>query len=152
MLLLVQLAALFLSTTVYFVDAGEQAVREHYGKPAGVYGPGAHFKLPWPADHVYRFRTEQIQSFDVGYTPDQQGESAKIILWTVGHGKEDNFLVGNRVPAMDASATTNDPAATKPLGLISVSIPIQFQITDLTKWIYNNSRAARFAGKPCDCA
>ncbi len=24
--------------------------------------PGAHFKLPWPADKIYRFRTEQIQS------------------------------------------------------------------------------------------
>ncbi|HEX4350726.1 MAG TPA: hypothetical protein VH251_10070, partial [Verrucomicrobiae bacterium] len=116
-LILVQLAVLLLSTTVYFVDAGEQAVLEHYGKPVGVYGPGAHFKLPWPADKIYRFRTEQIQSFDVGYTPDAQSESARIILWTVGHGKEDNFLVGNRVPTMDANASTNDSATTKPMGL-----------------------------------
>lgn len=140
-LILVQLAALFLSTTVYFVDAGEQAVREHYGKPVGVYGPGAHFKLPWPADKVYRFRTEQIQSFDVGYTPDQQSESARIILWTVTHGKEENFVVGNRVPAseVNAATSTND-ASTKPLGLITVSIPVQFQIADITKWVYNNSQ------------
>jgi len=139
-LILVQLAVLLLSTTVYFVDAGEQAVLEHYGKPAGVYGAGAHFKLPWPADKVYRFRTEQIQSFDVGYTPDAQSESARIILWTVGHGKEDNFLVGNRVPTMDANASTNDSATTKPMGLITVSIPVQFQITNVTDWVYNNSQ------------
>ena len=139
-LILVQLAVLLLSTTVYFVDAGEQAVLEHYGKPAGVYGPGAHFKLPWPADKIFRFRTEQIQSFDVGYTPDAQSESARIILWTVGHGKEDNFLVGNRVPTMDANASTNDSATTKPMGLITVSIPVQFQITNITDWVYNNSQ------------
>jgi len=139
-LLLVQLAVLLLSTTVYFVDAGEQAVLEHYGKPAGVYGPGAHFKLPWPADKIFRFRTEQIQSFDVGYTPDAQSESARIILWTVGHGKEDNFLVGNRVPTMDTNASTNDSATTKPMGLITVSIPVQFQITNITDWVYNNSQ------------
>ena len=32
-LLLVQLAVLMLSTCVVFVDAGEQAVLEHFGKP-----------------------------------------------------------------------------------------------------------------------
>ena len=50
-LLLAQLAVLLLSTCVVFVDAGEQAVLEHFGKPVrGRLTPGAHFKLPWPAD------------------------------------------------------------------------------------------------------
>jgi len=139
-LLLAQLAVLLLSTTVFFVDAGEQAVREHYGRPNGVFGPGAHFKLPWPADTIYRFRTEQIQSFDVGYTPDEQSGSPNIILWTVSHGKENNFLVGNRVTMADTGSATNDPATTKPVGLITVSIPVQFQITNITDWVYNNSQ------------
>jgi membrane protease subunit HflK len=137
MLLLVQFAALILSTMFVFVDAGEQAVMEHFGKPAGTFGPGAHLKLPWPMDKVYHFRTEQIQSFAVGYTPDEKTESANTILWTVAHAKEENFLVGNRASAGAASADTN-AANAKPVGLITVSIPVQFQIVNVTNWVYNN--------------
>jgi len=136
-LLLVQFAVLLLSTTVFFVDAGEQAVLEHYGKNAGVYGPGAHWKLPWPADQIYRFRTEQIQSFAIGYTPDAQSEAANIVLWTVPHNEE-NFLVGNRATARVADTGTNDVSA-KPVGLITASIPVQFQITNITDWVYRNA-------------
>jgi membrane protease subunit HflK len=141
LLLLVQFAVLLLSTTVVFVDAGEQAVLEHFGKQAGVFGPGAHLKLPWPADTVYRFRTEQIQSFDVGSTPDAQSEAANIILWTVSH-KEENFVVGynNRVAGVNNADTgTNDAANVKPVGLLAVSIPVQFQITNIADWLYKNS-------------
>ena len=134
-LVLVQLAVLFLSTTFVVIDAGEQAVLERYGRLAGVLGPGAHFKIPWPADKIYRYRTEQIQSFAVGYTPDALSESADIVLWTVPHAKEENFLVANRPQATVADTATNS----KPIGLITVSIPVQFQITSITNWLYQNS-------------
>ncbi len=138
-LLLVQFTALILSTMVVFVDAGEQAVLEHFGKPAlAPLGPGAHFKLPWPMDKIYRFRTEQIQSFAVGYTPDAQSDAAKVVLWTVAHAKEENFLVGNRATVAAAATGTNDSANAKPIGLITVSIPVQFQITNITDWVYKN--------------
>jgi regulator of protease activity HflC (stomatin/prohibitin superfamily) len=140
-LLLIQFAALILSTTIVFVDAGEQAVLEHFGKPSPLpLGPGAHFKLPWPADKIYRFRTEQIQSFAVGYTPDAQSEAANMILWTVSHNKEENFLVANRALVTSATGTgTNDAAKAQAVGLITVSIPVQFQITNVFSWVYNNS-------------
>ncbi len=140
-LLLVQLTALILSTTVVFVDVGEQAVLEHFGKPVATLNPGAHFKLPWPADKIYRFRTEQIQSFAVGYTPDAQSEAANTILWTVSHNKEDNFLVANRAAIASAAANngTNDAAKAQAVGLITVSIPVQFQITNVTDWAYHNN-------------
>ncbi|MEI8292201.1 MAG: SPFH domain-containing protein, partial [Verrucomicrobiota bacterium] len=138
-LLLLQLAALILSTTVVFVDVGEQAVLEHFGRPVATLHPGAHFKLPWPADKIYRFRTEQIQSFAVGYTPDAQGETASTILWTVAHAKEENFLVANRATVTAAGSGTNDPARAQAVGLITVSIPVQFQITNVTDWAYKNN-------------
>ncbi|MEY4917263.1 MAG: hypothetical protein RL616_1176 [Verrucomicrobiota bacterium] len=140
-LLLIQLAVLVVSTMFVFVDAGEQAVLEHFGKPVKTLTAGAHFKLPWPMDKVYRFRTEQIQSFAVGYTPDEQSESANTILWTVSHNKEENFLVANRatVTSATASSGTNDAAKAQTIGLITVSIPIQFQITNVTDWVYKNS-------------
>jgi membrane protease subunit HflK len=142
-LLLAQFAVLLLSTCVVFIDAGEQAVLERFGKPvaSGVLLPGAHLKWPWPADKIYRYRTEEIQTFDVGYTPDEQSESEKIILWSVPHAKEENFLVGNREPVtiQNEDADTNDTLKAPPVGLITVSIPVQFQITDVRAWAYNNA-------------
>ena len=125
LLLLAQLAVLFLSTGVVFIDAGEQAVLERFGRPAAVLGPGAHLKLPWPADRIYRYRTEQIQTFDVGYTPDAQSEQQKTILWSLPHAKEENFLVGNRAPAtiLNASTDTNNTLKAPPVSLITRQHP-----------------------------
>ena len=69
-LLLLQVGALVLSTCFVFIDAGEQGLLEHFGKRVesrSPLGPGAHLKWPWPIDKVYRFRTEQIQTFHVGF-------------------------------------------------------------------------------------
>ena len=78
LLILAQLAVLFLSTCVVFVDAGEQAVLEHFGKPVDPpLTAGAHLKLPWPVDKIYRYRTEQIQTIYVGFTPDAGKDEQK---------------------------------------------------------------------------
>ncbi len=143
-LLLAQLAVLFLSTGVVFIDAGEQAVLERFGRPVGVLEPGAHLKLPWPADRIYLYHTEQIQIFDVGFTPDAQSEQAKTILWSVSHTKEENFLVANREPVAikNENADTNDTLKAPPVSLITVSIPVQFQITNVLAWAYTNAEPA----------
>jgi regulator of protease activity HflC (stomatin/prohibitin superfamily) len=140
LLLLAQFAVLVLSTCVVFVDAGEQAVLEHFGRPVATLEAGAHFKLPWPMDKIYRYRTEQIQTFVVGYTPDAQSEMMSTILWSVGHGKEDNFLVGNRAAdtVQNDNSDTNGAPKAPPVSLISVSIPVQFQITNVFDWSYQN--------------
>ena len=142
-LLLAQLAVLILSTCVVFVDAGEQAVLENFGKPVATLDAGAHFKLPWPVEKIYRYRTEQIQTFVVGYVPDAQSERANTILWSTPHGKEDNFLVANRAPVtvQNDNADANNTLKAPPVSLISVSIPVQFQITNVTEWAYNNADA-----------
>jgi membrane protease subunit HflK len=140
-LIIAQLVVLLLSTCVVFVDAGEQAVLEHFGKPVATLTAGAHFKLPWPIDKIYRYRTEQIQTFMVGYTPDDQSEKAATILWTVAHAKEDNFLVGNRSPLTvtnDLDDANGSASKAPPVSLISVSIPVQFQITNIFDWSYRN--------------
>jgi modulator of FtsH protease HflK len=143
-LVLVQLAVLLLSTCVVFVDPGEQAVLEQFGRPAAVFDAGAHFKLPWPADKIYRYRTEQIQTLNVGFAPDAKSESIQTILWTVGHTSETNFLVGNRAPVtvQNDNLDTNNTFKTPPVSLINVSIPVQFQITNVLQWAYTNADAA----------
>jgi membrane protease subunit HflK len=148
-LVCLQIAVLFLSTCVVFIEAGEQGLLERCGRPLSPpLEPGAHLKLPWPLDHVYRFRTQQIQSFEIGSHPEEAliGVTNKVdfVLWTVAHTKEDNFLVANRYPA--AAEDTNPPEAgssrrTPPVSLLTGSIPVQYQITDLSAWAYNNEDA-----------
>ena len=145
-LLLAQLAVLLLSTSVVFVEPGEQAVLERFGRliaDRSVLDPGAHFKWPWPIDKVYRYRTDQIQTFDVGFTPDAQSQATQTILWNVAHAgiKEIDFLVGNPATATVTNLTTDAGSVLKapPASLIDISIPVQFQITNVLDWAYHNA-------------
>ena len=143
-LLLMQLGALLLSTCVVFIDAGEQGLLEHFGKRAegrSLLGPGAHLKWPYPIDIVYRYRTEQIQSFNVGFSPDPEKEKEQVVLWTVAHTKEENFLVANRDVASLNASSADGNKRTPPVSLLTVSIPVQYQITNLTAWAYKNEDA-----------
>jgi regulator of protease activity HflC (stomatin/prohibitin superfamily) len=147
-LICLQIVVLILSTCIVFIDAGEQGLLERCGRPVSLLTPGAHAKLPWPLDHVYRFRTQQIQSFEIGTPPDAVQQEGPIVLWTVAHTKDDNFLVANRETASAETANTNNTNAdavssrrTPPVSLLTGSIPIQYQITDLAAWAYNNEDA-----------
>jgi regulator of protease activity HflC (stomatin/prohibitin superfamily) len=136
-----QLAVLVLSTCVVFIEPGEQALLERFGRSVAghaILNPGAHLKLPWPVDKVYRYQTEQIQTFDVGYTPDAQSESVQTILWTIPHTKEENFLVANRETTTVDSGDQETARRAPPVSLLTVSIPIQYQITNVLAWAYNN--------------
>jgi modulator of FtsH protease HflK len=137
---LAQMIVLFLSTCVIFVDAGEQAILEHFGNPVATpLQPGGHLKLPWPIDKIYRYRTDEIQSLYVGYTPETN--EGNVLLWTVAHNKEENFLVGNRVlqTVQNENEDTNNTVKAPPINLITISIPVQFQITNVMDWAYVNS-------------
>ncbi len=143
-LVLLQLGALLLSTCVVFIDAGEQGLLEHNGKTVegkSLLGPGAHLKWPYPIDIVYRYRTEQIQTFNVGFSPDPEKEKEKVVLWTVAHTKEENFLVANRDLASLSKPDAAGNKRTPPVSLLTVSIPVQYQITNLMAWAYRNEDA-----------
>jgi regulator of protease activity HflC (stomatin/prohibitin superfamily) len=141
LLVFIQLLVLLLSTCVVFIDPGEQALLERWGRHVAVLDPGAHLKLPWPIDQAIRHRTDQIQSFVVGMVKDKEEQMARATLWTVAHGQEDNFLVASR----DLGQETTDKEGVKrapPVSLLTVSIPIQFQITNILDWAYQNEDPA----------
>ena len=135
-LIVLQLGALWLSTLVVFIDAGEQGLLERFGRPVKVLNPGTNFKLPWPIDQVYRSRTEQIQMFEIGTAPEENREEEHIVLWTVAHNKEENFLVANREEPR--AAASEGVKRSPPVSFLTGTIPVQFQITNLTQWAYNN--------------
>lgn len=131
------------STSLVYVQPGEEALLERFGQPVAgreVLGPGFHAKMPWPIDAALRFRTQEIQSFDIGIERDLEKERQEsTILWTVSHYKQEyNLLVANREPS---SGVTNGVSGKKapPVNLLTVSIPVQYQISDVRAWAYNYS-------------
>jgi membrane protease subunit HflK len=139
-----QLILLVLSTALVVIEPGEQALLERFGSPVAgrtLLEPGAHLKWPWPIDKVYRFRTEQIQTLEVGPTEEAAMEREPIVLWTVAHSKEDNFLVANRETSTDDTTNQVSGRRIPPVSLLTVSIPVQYQISNLQAWAYNNEDA-----------
>jgi len=135
-----QFAILMLSTTSIVVETGEQALLERFGKPVAgraILDPGWHFKMPWPVDNVRRYQTERIQTFEVGLEHEEGAKEEDTVLWTVSHAKEEfNLLVASRVAVTNADADTKK---SPPVNLLTVSIPVQFQITNLNAWAYHNT-------------
>jgi regulator of protease activity HflC (stomatin/prohibitin superfamily) len=146
-LILLQVGVLLLSTCVVFIDPGEQAILERFGRPVATLDPGGRLKLPWPMDRVYRYQTEQVQRFVVGQDKEEEKANSRVVLWTVGHGTEDNFLVASRAlaqtvaPAEGAGETT--ARRRPPVSLLVVSIPVQFQITNVMAWAYTDADPAQ---------
>jgi regulator of protease activity HflC (stomatin/prohibitin superfamily) len=143
-LLLLQLGVLLLSTCFAFIETGEQALLEHKGQPVAgrsPLGPGLHLKWPWPIDKVYRFRTEQLQTFHVGFAEEPNQERERYVLWSQGHRNETNFLVANRLQLSQGITNEASGRRTPPVSLLTVSVPVQFQITNLVAWAYNNEDA-----------
>jgi len=145
-LVLAQFGILLLSTCFVFIEAGQQGLLERFGKPVegrALINPGFHLKYPWPMDRVYRYTNEAIQTFYIGFEGGGKEEHENTVLWTVAHYKDEfNLLVASRESA--GAATTNNPTAKKipPVNLLSVSIPVQYQITNLSAWAYNHQDAA----------
>jgi len=150
-LLLSQVLAVLLSTCLVFIESGEEALLERFGKPVtrrDVLGPGLHFKLPWPIDRAYRFRTEQIQTFTVGVEVDPDSEKEKTVLWTVAHYKEEfNFLVASREDTTLAATNAAGGKKLPPVNLLSGSVFFQYQISDLRAWAYNHTDAGQMLKK-----
>ena len=135
-LILIQFIVLVLSTCFVFVNPGEQALLERWGRPReAVLNPGLHLKLPWPIDKVFRFHTDKIQSFRIGMAADE--DHGEAITWNVQHESEPlNLMVASRVT--QAVGETNATAGAVPVDLLTVGIPVQYQINDIRAFAYNH--------------
>lgn len=140
-LLLVQLTIIWFSTAIVMVDPHEESLLERFGRPVAsrpVLEPGLHLKFPWPIDRVYAFSTREVRSFNVGFIPDPKLEMENTLLWTRAHYKEEfNLLVASREAS--EMTTTNDSEQAVPVNLLTVSIPVQYRITNLVQWAYNHA-------------
>ena len=148
-IILLQLGALFFSTTFVIVEPAEQALLERFGRPVAgrtVLEPGLHLKWPWPIDKAYRYPTRQIQSFLVGAIPDDNLDQERTVLWTRPHYKEEfNLLVASREetqPLAEGDPAVDQPKAA-PANLLAASVPVHYEVTDLAAWTYGHRNAGQ---------
>lgn len=144
-LVVAQLLIIWLSSTIVILEPHEQALLERFGRPVAsrpVLAAGLHFKWPWPIDRAHVYSTAEVRSFNVGFIPDPKLEMENTLLWTRAHYKEEfNLLVASREAE---SGPTNKLEQAVPVNLLTVSIPVQYRITNLLAWARSHSAGERF--------
>ncbi len=139
----IQFLVLFFSSSFVVINANEKATLERFGSLKGMIEPGFHLKLPWPIDKIYRFKTDEVHSFTLGILDDnyQQNEEGKkktrVLLWTQphNHGSAENPDENmNMIVASDVDIAGSD-SKTPSVNLLTISIPVQYRISNLTNWI-----------------
>ena len=148
---MLQAGVIWLSTAFVIIDPHEDALLERFGRSVlarPVLGPGLHFKWPWPIDEVHTFGTREIQSFNVGFIPDPKLDQERTLLWTRPHYKEEfNLLVASREQLSEASGDGATTEQAVPVNLLTVSIPVQYQITNLLAWACRHADAGQLLEK-----
>ena len=145
----IQFIVLFFSSSFVVINANEKATLERFGNLEDVLDPGFHLKLPWPVDKIYRFKTDEVHSFTLGVVDDnyekdeEEKKKTRVLLWTQHHNhgsaetpdKNMNMIVASDVEIAGTSSETPS------VNLLTVSIPIQYRINNLTNWIEQTENA-----------
>jgi regulator of protease activity HflC (stomatin/prohibitin superfamily) len=151
LIIAIQVVVLFLSSSFVVIQSNEEAVKERFGKQsAKLLAPGFHLKLPWPIDKVYRYPTDEIQEFILGVLEQNDEAEPEVLLWTTPHNhgssndreKNFNMIVASSDVLLDSAASDSVP-----VNLLTVSIPVQYRINNLTNWVYETDNAVSMLRK-----
>ncbi|MDE2643904.1 MAG: hypothetical protein OSB55_14305, partial [Verrucomicrobiota bacterium] len=145
LIIAIQVVVLFLSSSFVVIQANEKAVKERFGEQsAKLLTPGFHLKLPWPIDKVYRYKTGEIQEFVLGVLEQNDEPEPEVLLWTTqhNHGSSNDMIVANRDVLLDSASSDSVP-----VNLLTVSIPVQYRINNLTNWVYKTDNAVSMLRK-----
>lgn len=158
LIIAIQVVVLFLSSSFVMIQSNEEAFLERFGERSAHLKPGFSFKLPWPIDKVYRYKTSEIQRFVLGVMDQDEeakpntgaAEDVEVLLWTTQHNhgsskdpeQNYNMIVASSDVLLDAAASE-----TVPLNLLTVSIPVQYRISNLTNWVYKTDNAGSLLQK-----
>ena len=158
------LAAVVLLTSIVIVDAEEQAVVERFGRlverPGTVLSSGAQLKWPYPVDLVYRAPVKRISELVIGETSEDEedehghGHQDEAILWTKKHAYLPHLMLLVSSPATESASAAAQLTArlrgaetgrneSVPVSLLMVSVPIEYRIKDIAKYLHNYSEPVR---------
>ena len=158
LIIAIQVVVLFLSSSFVVIQQNEEAFLERFGKRNDHLLPGFSFKLPWPIDKVYRYKTKKIQTFVLGVLDKDEAakpnsgdpEDVQVLLWTSQHNHgsskdpEQNY---NMIVASSDILLNTVASDSVPVNLLTVSIPVQYRINNLTNWVYNTDNAGSMLQK-----
>ena len=158
LIIAIQVVVLFLSSSFVVIQQNEEAFLERFGKRNDHLLPGFSFKLPWPIDKVYRYKTKKIQNFVLGVLDEDEAakpnsgdpEDVQVLLWTSQHNHgsskdpEQNY---NMIVASSDILLNTVASDSVPVNLLTVSIPVQYRINNLTNWVYNTDNAGSMLQK-----
>jgi regulator of protease activity HflC (stomatin/prohibitin superfamily) len=135
-------------TGVVIVDAEEQAVLQRWGRRVGgaVLSPGVHFKWPYPIDIVYRAPVKRVSEVVLGESEgEEHGEKDGAVIWTEQHEyvpemmllvaaqRPESSPIGAEAARRDGGSVNSEESV--PVGLLMVSVPIEYRIRDIGKYL-----------------
>ncbi len=86
----------WLSTSIVYVELGEVAIHQRFGKSLPrLLTPGMHLVLPRPFSHATAVNTKRINTVSIGFDAKPEDLSLAPLLWTRPHGKEYAMVVGD---------------------------------------------------------
>ncbi len=135
-------------TTIVIVQPYEHVIIERFGEQQNAeqpYGPGIHFKAPWPIDVARAYNTGALHHIDIGYeqfaaVPAVDDVHQPVILWTdATHFKLSHFDFLLSPPARsdtrsdeglrDQSLSGGEAARDEqPVNLIRAEVAVQYRI------------------------
>jgi len=122
-LLLIQITFLYLLTCIVIVRPYERGFIEFLGRPIGngkVFGPGLHFKFPWPISKAKIYDVERVKTLRIG----AKGEEGARLLWTEKHYKEEfNWIIASK-----ESVTSHSQYISVPVNFLSGVVWIYYKI------------------------
>ena len=107
----VLLAIILGATCFYTVDDKQQAVVTTFGKVSDVTDAGVHFKLPFGIQKVQKVDVNVYHKFELGYTPNEDGE-------------------GYKVNADEAAMITGD------YNIVNIDFFVEYKISDPVAYLY----------------
>jgi len=153
-LMVFSVVTLYLLSCVVIVDAGEQAIIEHFGSYSysnggREVGPGLHWKLPWPFDIAYNYPIRKVQEINIGFVEETEegGEKKatnKPLLWGEEHyEKEYDLLVASEAQG------GGDEKGSVPVSIVRAAVPVQYTVKDLKSFLYNHNDSEKMLEAIC---
>ena len=148
------MASVLALTSVVIVEADEEAVIERFGRllgdPPAVLSPGLHLKWPYPIDIVRRAPVKRIDELVIGEaTKEDDQDMRRAIIWTEPHEYVPELMLLVASPQLDALTHGKKPPAdigkagkaaeSVAVSLLMVSVPIEYRIKDITKYLYHKA-------------
>lgn len=89
---IIALMVLWLITSVVIVPPGQEVIFKRFGQVCGArsFGPGLHFKLPWPFSSFELYDPQKVKTLNIGFEPDPK---QRHILWTKSHSVNYFYLI-----------------------------------------------------------